>query len=45
MAEAPALSTGVSDHPARGRRNWVPYALLAPGLLFLFVFFVTPGCG
>jgi spermidine/putrescine transport system permease protein len=42
MAEAPALSTGVSDHPARGRRNWVPYALLAPGLLFLFVFFVTP---
>lgn len=42
MAEAPALSTGISDHRVRGRRNWVPYALLAPGLLFLFVFFVTP---
>ncbi len=24
------------------RANWVPYALLAPGLLWLFVFFVVP---
>ncbi|MDF2143952.1 ABC transporter permease [Knoellia sp. p5-6-4] len=42
MAEAPALSTGISDHPSRARRNWVPYALLAPGLLWLVVFFVAP---
>jgi spermidine/putrescine transport system permease protein len=30
--------------PARrhGRRNWVPYALLAPGLLYLLVFYVAP---
>lgn len=26
----------------RARRNWVPYALLAPGLLWLVVFFVVP---
>ena len=26
----------------RARRNWVPYALLLPGLLWLFVFFVLP---
>ncbi|PKW25837.1 ABC transporter permease [Phycicoccus duodecadis] len=26
----------------RVRRNWVPYALLAPGLLWLVVFFVVP---
>jgi spermidine/putrescine transport system permease protein len=26
----------------RRRRNWVPYVLLAPGLLWLFVFFVVP---
>jgi spermidine/putrescine transport system permease protein len=42
VAEAPALSTGISDHPARARRNWVPYALLAPGLLWLVIFFVAP---
>ena len=35
VAEAPALSTGISAQPARGRRNWVPYALLAPGLVWL----------
>ena len=27
---------------ARPRRNWVPYALLLPGLLWLLVFFVVP---
>jgi spermidine/putrescine transport system permease protein len=42
VAEAPALSSGISDHPARARRNWVPYALLAPGLLWLVIFFVAP---
>ena len=26
----------------RGRRNWVPYLLLAPGLLWLLVFYVAP---
>ncbi|MDN5795776.1 MAG: ABC transporter permease [Intrasporangium sp.] len=26
----------------RARRNWVPYALLLPGVLWLFVFFVLP---
>jgi len=33
------------DLPARRRRRrgrWVPYALLAPGLLWLFVFFLIP---
>ncbi|MBM6404725.1 ABC transporter permease [Phycicoccus sp. CSK15P-2] len=39
MAEA-ALAPG---GPARRRRrSWVPYALLAPGLLWLAVFFVAP---
>jgi spermidine/putrescine transport system permease protein len=42
VAEAPALSTGISAHPSRGRRNWVPYALLAPGLVWLLIFFVAP---
>ena len=28
--------------PSRRRRNWVPYALLLPGLLWLIVFFVLP---
>jgi len=27
---------------SRARRNWVPYALLLPGLLWLLVFFVVP---
>ena len=39
---APALSTGASAPPERRRSNWVPYALLLPGLLWLFVFFVVP---
>ncbi|HEU5144113.1 MAG TPA: ABC transporter permease [Dermatophilaceae bacterium] len=43
MAETPALSTGAAVAPSHARRrNWVPYALLLPGLLWLFVFFVLP---
>lgn len=30
------------DAPRRGRRNWVPYALLLPGLLWLAVFYAAP---
>ncbi|MGL4745422.1 MAG: ABC transporter permease [Dermatophilaceae bacterium] len=39
-ATAPAVQTPAA--PARRRTNWVPYALLAPGLLWLSVFFVVP---
>lgn len=40
---APATVTGtVTVELARPRRNWVPYALLLPGLLWLVVFFVVP---
>ncbi len=42
MAEAPALATGAAPVAYRGRRNWVPYALLFPGLLWLTIFFVLP---
>lgn len=42
MAEAAVLSTGTSVPEGRRRRNWVPYALLLPGLLWLFVFFAVP---
>jgi spermidine/putrescine transport system permease protein len=42
VAEAAVLSTGASAPPSRRRRNWVPYALLLPGLLWLVVFFVLP---
>ena len=42
VAEAAVLSTGSAAPPSRRRRNWVPYALLAPGLLWLVVFFVLP---
>jgi spermidine/putrescine transport system permease protein len=34
--------TPVTADLARARRNWVPYALLLPGLLWLTVFFVVP---
>lgn len=37
---ASPLGTGTAATPAR--RNWVPYALLLPGLLWLTVFFVLP---
>lgn len=30
------------DSSRRGRRNWVPYALLLPGLLWLAVFYAAP---
>lgn len=38
------LVVGDQAAPAkvRTRRNWVPYALLLPGLLWLFIFFVVP---
>lgn len=42
MSEAPALSTGASVARNRARRNWVPYALLLPGLVWLVMFFVVP---
>jgi spermidine/putrescine transport system permease protein len=42
VAEAAVLSTGSAAPPSRQRRNWVPYALLLPGLLWLVVFFVLP---
>ena len=42
VAEAAVLSTGTSAPESRRRRNWVPYALLLPGLLWLVVFFVLP---
>jgi spermidine/putrescine transport system permease protein len=40
VAELAALS-GPQNRPIR-RANWVPYALLAPGLAWLVVFFVAP---
>ncbi len=33
---------GAAIPPNASRRNWVPYALLLPGLLWLVVFFVVP---
>jgi spermidine/putrescine transport system permease protein len=42
VAETAVLSTGSAAPPSRRRRNWVPYALLLPGLLWLVVFFVVP---
>jgi spermidine/putrescine transport system permease protein len=41
MAEVATLSGGAA-HPPTRRGRWVPYALLAPGLLWLFVFFAIP---
>ncbi|HZB65842.1 MAG TPA: ABC transporter permease, partial [Ornithinibacter sp.] len=41
MAELAVLSGGTARPPVR-RANWVPYALLAPGLLWLAIFFVAP---
>ena len=45
MAEIAAAVPGTGHPlppPHERRRNWVPYALLLPGLLWLFVFFVVP---
>ena len=42
MAEiAGVAGPGRAPRP-RQRANWVPYALLVPGLAWLFVFFVLP---
>ncbi|WP_377641652.1 ABC transporter permease [Oryzobacter terrae] len=40
-AAAPVAVAAPSPKPRR-RANWVPYALLAPGLLWLLVFFAVP---
>ncbi|WP_076264185.1 ABC transporter permease [Intrasporangium flavum] len=37
----PSGSAAAPEAPRR-RRNWVPYALLLPGLLWLVIFFVAP---
>lgn len=37
----PALASGTAPRN-RERRNWVPYALLLPGILWLVIFFVVP---
>ena len=37
-----ALPSAGPPPARRARTNWVPYALLLPGLLWLFVFFVVP---
>jgi spermidine/putrescine transport system permease protein len=37
-----ALPSAGPPPARRARVNWVPYALLLPGLLWLFVFFVVP---
>ena len=51
MSESAVLPSATSTTPQdsaqqpdepRKRRNWVPYALLLPGVLWLFVFFVLP---
>src|SRR5688572_11216207 len=41
MADLAVLAPKGAQAPRR-RANWVPYALLAPGLLWLVVFFVVP---
>jgi len=41
VAEIAGLAGGPARAPVR-RVSWVPYLLLAPGLLWLFVFFVVP---
>lgn len=43
MAEIAGVRGPVDPAPTRrARRNWVPYALLAPGLLWLAIFFAAP---
>jgi len=43
MADVAGIGGFTTPAPARRlRRNWVPYALLAPGLLWLVVFFAAP---
>ncbi len=40
--DAPAEAPPAGAPTVRHRRNWIPYALLAPGLLWLAVFYVAP---
>lgn len=43
MADVAGIGGFTTPAPARRKpRNWVPYALLAPGLLWLVVFFAAP---
>ena len=42
MAEIAGVAGPGVHHAPSKRANWVPYALLAPGLIWLFVFFVLP---
>ncbi|HET7763024.1 MAG TPA: ABC transporter permease [Phycicoccus sp.] len=43
MAEVAGIGGPTTVAPTRrARRNWVPYALLAPGLIWLVVFFAAP---
>jgi spermidine/putrescine transport system permease protein len=42
MSEARINPLGTAIAPNAARRSWVPYVLLLPGLLWLFVFFVLP---
>ena len=42
MAEIAGVAGPGAHHAPTKRANWVPYALLAPGLAWLFVFFVLP---
>ena len=42
MAEIAGVAGPGVHHAPTKRANWVPYALLAPGLIWLFVFFVLP---
>ena len=42
MAEVATVGTGAPVRKPVRRGRWVPYALLAPGLLWLVVFFVAP---
>lgn len=42
VAQAPAEAPQVRGRKAPRRVNWVPYALLAPGMLWLTVFYVAP---
>jgi spermidine/putrescine transport system permease protein len=42
VAEVAAIGAVTTVNKPVRRGRWVPYALLAPGLLWLFVFFVVP---
>ncbi len=42
MSDTRVNPLGTAIPPNAARRNWVPYALLAPGLVWLVIFFVVP---